>query len=153
MTAVSTVAYAVITYQTAYDGPNSVIPGSIYDPNLFTYDDPDAHLRHEFELFERRSDGTRVPVEARGVRLRVPRGVAIDEFEVFENLPRIASEPGYRVANVSTGAHQGSAPPTDRLILGPKAVSYSTQLLEGVNMSNEHIDFLSESYNHYPLIT
>ncbi len=30
-----------ITYQTAYDGPSSVIPGSLYNPNLFTYDDPD----------------------------------------------------------------------------------------------------------------
>ena len=31
-----------ITYQTAYDGPSSVIPGSLYNPNLFTYDDPDV---------------------------------------------------------------------------------------------------------------
>lgn len=31
-----------ITYQTAYDGPNGVILGSLYNPNLFTYDDPDT---------------------------------------------------------------------------------------------------------------
>ena len=30
-----------ITYQTAYDGPPTVIPGSLYNPNLFVYDDPD----------------------------------------------------------------------------------------------------------------
>lgn len=30
-----------ITYQTAYDGPNTTIPGSLYNPNLFVYDDPD----------------------------------------------------------------------------------------------------------------
>lgn len=31
-----------ITYQTAYDAPNTVIEGSFFDPNLFVYDDPDA---------------------------------------------------------------------------------------------------------------
>jgi hypothetical protein len=31
-----------ITYQTAYDAPNTPITGSFFDPNLFVYDDPDA---------------------------------------------------------------------------------------------------------------
>lgn len=31
-----------ITYQTAYDGPNTVIGESLYSPTLFVYDDPDA---------------------------------------------------------------------------------------------------------------
>lgn len=31
-----------ITYQTAWDGPNTVIPPSAYNPNLFCYDDPDV---------------------------------------------------------------------------------------------------------------
>lgn len=31
-----------ITYQTAYDGPNTIIEGSLYNPNLCVYDDPDA---------------------------------------------------------------------------------------------------------------
>ncbi len=30
-----------ITYQTAYDGPSTPIEGSLYDPNLCVYDDPD----------------------------------------------------------------------------------------------------------------
>lgn len=29
-----------ILLQTCYDGPSAAIPGSLYDPNLFTYDDP-----------------------------------------------------------------------------------------------------------------
>ena len=31
-----------VAYQTAYDAPNSAIAGSVYDPDLFCYDDPDA---------------------------------------------------------------------------------------------------------------
>jgi len=30
-----------VSYQTCYDAPNAVIQGSIFDPNLFCYDDPD----------------------------------------------------------------------------------------------------------------